>query len=78
MGVRDTIRRVCPACKVRKLEGCQHQVTRPSCVWLEGTTIFHWVLKRSTRNWATAAEDKWGKELAIGRDPSPTPLPPRS
>lgn len=76
MGVRDTIGTVCPACRVWKIGGCQHLVARPSCVLVGGTTIFHWVLKRSTRNWATAAEDKWGKELAIGRDPSPHPYLP--
>lgn len=32
MGVRDTIRTVCPACKVWKVGGCQHLVTRPSYV----------------------------------------------
>lgn len=32
MGVRDTIGTVSPACRVWKVGGCQHQLTRPSNV----------------------------------------------
>lgn len=71
LGVRDAIGTVCRACGALKAGGYQHQVTRPSCEMVGPNS--HPLLGPVRSNQKLGCCLGNGKELVMGRDPSPYP-----